>query len=100
MTLTIEVPEDVAARLRERAEATGQDVNAFAIAVLAAVAAAEELEDPEAIREIGEALAEMHAAQARGDHGLTVEETFSELEQRAQERAHRRRTAASATAAA
>lgn len=76
--MTIEVPDDVAELLRERAEETGQDVNAFAVDTLvnaiatpSAAAAPDhgsdyEENDPEgAIAGIAEGLADVEAGRTR-----------------------------------
>lgn len=79
MTLTITLPDYVESRLSATAQAEGTDKETAAARVLAdvfgALPTASAEEDTEAIREIGEALADAQAAQSRGEL-LTVEEAL------------------------
>jgi predicted transcriptional regulator len=86
-TLTIELPDDVAAQLSAMPE---EERNRFAVAALTSAlnesAEWDESADPEAITEIGAALAHMDECHARGEYGLTLDEAWAELDRRAAER--------------
>jgi predicted transcriptional regulator len=76
MTLTIELPEEIAERLRVAAALEGQEVNAFAIAALAEAAEAAMGEpDPELIAALREGVAELRAGRL-----LTLEEVDATVE--------------------
>jgi hypothetical protein len=87
VTITIELTDELREQIARDAEAEGLSVEDVAAARLAEWYAQEDDEtDPEAVAEIGAALDEFEAAQARGERGLTVDEAFDELERRATQR--------------
>jgi hypothetical protein len=81
-TLTVELPEEIATEL---AAMTAEERDHFAVAALASALAEHGAEgdpdDPVAVAEIGAALAELEAAEARGERGLTLDEMRLYLEQ-------------------
>ncbi len=59
MTLTIDLPDDLAQRLRARAAEAGQDINEYAIALFQE--ATDEEPDPELIAALREGMADLQA---------------------------------------
>ena len=75
MALTIELPDDLAERLRVLAAEAGQDINEFAVATLREVTWEEP--DPELIEALREGIAELEAGNL-----LTIKEVDAEIDAR------------------
>ena len=73
MILTIELPDDLAERVRALAEEAGQDINEFAVAAIREIA--EEEPDPELIAALRESIADLEAGNLR-----TLEEVDATVE--------------------
>jgi hypothetical protein len=94
-TLTIELPDYIAEQLSAMPEA---ERHRFAIAALASALATpdewDESDDPQAVAEIGAALAALEESEGRGERGLTLDEAWAELDRRAVLRGRSRQDAA------
>ncbi len=89
MAITLDFPPEVEARLRALADARGQDLNTYAVAVLTQVAdraQADARDFEESCAAIAEALAEIEA----GDPGASLEECRAEWEAQKAARKQRR----------
>lgn len=73
MPLTIELPDDLAERVRALAAEAGQDINEFAVGVLRVVA--EEEPDPELMAALRESIADLEAGNL-----LTLEQVDAAVE--------------------
>ncbi len=73
MTITIELPDDLAERVRARAAEAGQDINEYAVAMFRE--AVEEEPDPELIAALREGIADLEAGNL-----LTLEQVDAAVE--------------------
>ena len=90
MTLTITLSADIADRLRAAAEAEGTDPAEVVAGLVADAFPLEESSD--ALREIGEAIAEFETSRATGERGVTVEQARALLDSHFAERVRARGT--------
>ncbi|MES2460783.1 MAG: hypothetical protein V4671_09370 [Armatimonadota bacterium] len=87
MSITITLSEETEIRLKAEAEAQGTEPAVLLADLIEDLYGHDKgSENPNTIKEIGQALSALEADEAGGEQGLSVDEAFAELERRGSDR--------------